>query len=88
MTITIDISNTVGQESAIEANGGPVFEIEVSHKAEACKRTDLHGNMLGFGRVVSGGPVNGYEVGFLFTSVKGEPSEAVTPCRHCFEASA
>ena len=84
MAITIDISNTIGQASAIGANGGPVFEVEVTQPARACKDTDLHGKVLGFGRVVSGGPVDGYEVGFLFESIKGEPAGAADPCPICF----
>ena len=31
--IKVDLSKTVGQESAIEANGSPVFEVKVTHPA-------------------------------------------------------
>jgi hypothetical protein len=84
MTISIDISNTVGQGSAIGANGSPVFEVEVVHPTRACKDVERHGVFLGFGKVVSGGPVNGYEVGFKFESIQGEPSEGIEPCDLCF----
>lgn len=70
--VLVDISNTVGQSSAIEANGGPIFEIEVTHEPRIFTNSitgEFDCEILGFGRVVSGGPVNGYEVGFLTGSV-------------------
>ena len=65
--ITVDISNTVGQSSAIEANGGPVFQIRVTQPAVPgiVGKTDIPG----FGKVVSGGPVDGHEVLYTAESV-------------------
>ena len=61
-TITVDLSKTIGQESAIKANGSPIFDIEVTLPAVK----DELNPIAGFGRVVSAGPVKGYEV--LFTA--------------------
>jgi len=64
-TLVVNIANTVGQESAIEANGGPVFTIEVTDSPLTWEEPTGTQFMLGMGRVVSSGPVNGHEVGFL-----------------------
>lgn len=69
-TITINISNTVGQESAIEANGSPIFQVKVTCPARALPPT-LAGEpqeINGFGRVTSG-PVKGHEVLYKLASV-------------------
>jgi len=56
--VKVDLSKTIGQESAIEANGSSIFEIKVTVPA-----VDYDGNAIaGFGRVVSSGPVSGFEV--------------------------
>lgn len=60
--VKVDLSHTIGQESAIEANGSSIFEIKVT-----VPLLDLGSEIIpGFGRVVSAGPVNGHEV--LFTA--------------------
>ena len=63
-TLTVDLSKTIGQEPAIEANGGPLFRIRVTCPAVPGipGKTDIPG----FGIVVCDGPVKGYEV--LYTS--------------------
>lgn len=69
-TIKVDLTKTVGQESAIEANGSPVFEIRVTHPARPLPPT-LAGEaqeINGFGRVTSG-PVKGYSVLYTLASV-------------------
>ena len=76
-TITVNIADTVGQESAIAANGGPVFSVEVTAPAEVFEEPDGSVAILGFGRVISGGPVRGYEVGFLPSSIVGETPAGV-----------
>lgn len=60
--VKVDLSHTIGQESAIEANGSSIFEIRVTVPVVAVGAEFIPG----FGRVVSDGPVNGYEV--LFTA--------------------
>lgn len=69
--ITVNISNTIGQSSAIEANGGPLFEIEVTVPAVSYPpaKDGSSNNVAGFGRVVSGGPVNGHEICYKAESV-------------------
>jgi len=70
-TITVNISETIGQESAIEANGSPVFTIKVTSPAVALPAT-LAGEpqeINGFGRVVSSGPVKGHTILFALASV-------------------
>ena len=69
--IAVDIAGTVGQESAIKANGSSRFIIEVTSPAvrlpDAYDGTKQEIN--GFGRVVSGGPVKGYEILYTLDSV-------------------
>lgn len=78
--LTIDLSKTVGQSSAIKANSSSIFTIRVTspvvelpptHSGEAQE-------IPGFGIVVSGGPVNGHEV--LYTSASVVPE--ATGLRH------
>ena len=69
--ITVNIADTVGQESAIAANGGPVFTVRVTHPA-----TD---EAPGFGRVVGLGPVAGYEILYKTTSVVEEETVLMHP---------
>ncbi|MFI0434011.1 MAG: hypothetical protein ACH36H_12835 [Candidatus Nanopelagicales bacterium] len=68
--VVVDIADTVGQSSAIEANGGSVFTVKVTWPAE--RGTDGAGeyNLLGFGRVLGTGPVAGHEVGFTVGGVQ------------------
>jgi len=71
-TITVDLSKTIGQESAIKANGGPLFSIRVTCPAQATPNlTDgtPQASMPGFGRVTCAGPVKGYEVLYTLESV-------------------
>lgn len=70
--ITVDLSKTIGQESAIAANGSPVFEIAVTWSLEILPpaHDGTYQESAGFGRVVSGGPVNGYEVLYTGASVQ------------------
>jgi hypothetical protein len=64
--VTIDIADTVGQSSAIEANGSPIFRVQVTWPAQTM--TESNGSvvqLLGFGRVLDElSPVRGHEVGF------------------------
>lgn len=60
--VTVDLSKTIGQESAIQANGSPIFTIKVTEPAFAIGDEVVPG----FGRVVSDGPVRTYEV--LYTA--------------------
>ena len=71
--ITVDLSKTVGQESAISANGGPLFSIRVTCPAVALAPTKAGSlqSIPGFGRVVCAGPVKGYEVLYTLESVVG-----------------
>ncbi len=71
-TITVNIANTVGQESAIKANGGPVFTVKVTCPARALPPTHAGEaqEINGFGRVTSG-PVKGHEVLYKLASVIG-----------------
>ncbi len=62
--LTVDIADTVGQSSAIAANRGSIFTIRVTQPVDA--------SGCGFGRVISGGPVNGHEILFKATSVVSE----------------
>lgn len=62
--VTIDISNTVGQESAIEANGSPIFLVKITAPARII---DEQNDVPGFGRVVDG-PVAGFEVLYTIAS--------------------
>jgi hypothetical protein len=70
--LTVNIANTIGQESAIEANGSPEFSIEVTSPAvplpDAFDGTKQEIN--GFGRVLRG-PVKGYEILYTLDSVVG-----------------
>lgn len=70
-TITVDLSKTIGQESAILANGGPLFSIRVTCPARKMPpAADGSSNDLnGFGRVTCAGPVKGYEVLYTLESV-------------------
>jgi hypothetical protein len=70
-TLTVDLSKTVGQSSAIEANGSPLFSIRVTHPARQLPPTKAGEpqSIPGFGRVVSAGPVKGYEVLYTLDSV-------------------
>ena len=68
--VTVDIADTVGQSSAIEANGGSVFAVEVTWPAERGEDAGGVYDLLGFGRVVSGGPVQGHEIGFTVGGVQ------------------
>lgn len=61
--VRVDLSHTIGQESAIEANGSSIFEIEITVPVRIL---DDGYAVPGFGRVVSDGPVAGYEV--LYTA--------------------
>ena len=70
-TLTVDLSKTIGQDSAIQANGGPLFSIRVTFPAQAmpAAKDGSSNNIPGFGRVVSAGPVKGYEVLYTLESV-------------------
>ena len=70
-TLTVDLSKTIGQDSAIQANGGPLFSIRVTGPAQAlpAAKDGSSNNIPGFGRVVSAGPVKGYEVLYTLESV-------------------
>ena len=70
-TLVVDLAATVGQESAIEANGSSVFVIEVTAPAVALPAAydGTPQEINGFGRVISGGPVKGYEVLYTLDSV-------------------
>jgi hypothetical protein len=70
-TLTVDLSKTIGQDSAIQANGGPLFSIRVTCPAQAlpAAKDGSSNNIPGFGRVVSAGPVKGYEVLYTLESV-------------------
>lgn len=70
-TLIVDLSKTVGQESAIAANGGPVFRIRVTCPAVALPpaKDGSSNDIPGFGRVLSVGPVKGYEVLYTLESV-------------------
>lgn len=72
-TITVDLSKTIGQESAIHANGGPLFLIRVTCPARELSPTKagVAQSIPGFGRVVCSGPVKGYEVLYTLDSVVG-----------------
>ena len=69
--LTVDLSATIGQESAIEANGSPIFQIRVTCPAQAmpAAKDGSSNDIPGFGRVVSAGPVKGYEVLYTVASV-------------------
>lgn len=69
--VTVDLSKTVGQESAIEANGGPIFQIRVTHPVRVLPPANdgTYQEVNGFGKVVSGGPVNGHSVLYTGESV-------------------
>lgn len=70
-TLTVDLSKTVGQESAIKANGGPLFQIRVTCPAVELEPT-LAGEpqeIPGFGIVICDGPVKGHEVLYTLGSV-------------------
>lgn len=77
--ITVDITDTVGQASAIEANGSPVFTIRVTAPASihSYAKDGSANEICGFGRVV-GGPVNGHEILYRVSSVV----EPVAPVQH------
>ena len=62
--VKIDISNTVGQESAIEANGSPIFLVKVT---EPAYWYDEMNDVPGMGRVLEG-PVRGFEVLYTVAS--------------------
>jgi hypothetical protein len=68
--LTVNLSDTVGQASAIAANGGPVFTIKVTSPARELPPTKagVPQDVPGFGRVTSG-PVKGYEVLYTIRSV-------------------
>ena len=68
--IKVDLSKTVGQESAIEANGSPVLEVKVTHPARPLPPTKAGEpqEINGFGRVLSG-PVKGHSVLYTLASV-------------------
>jgi len=70
-TLIVDLSKTIGQDSAIQANGGPLFSIRVTCPAQAlpAAKDGSSNNIPGFGRVVSAGPVKGYEVLYTLESV-------------------
>lgn len=72
--ITVNISDTVGQSSAIEANGSPIFTIRVTSPAyvHSYANDGTPNEVCGFGVVVSGGPVNGYEILYKVSSVVPE----------------
>ena len=69
--LTVDLSKTAGQSSAIEANGGPLFRIRVTCPAVAlpAAKDGSSNDIPGFGRVVCEGPVKGYEVLYTLESV-------------------
>ena len=71
--IAVDLSETIGQSSAIAANGSPIFVIEVTWPLEILPPANdgTYQESAGFGRVISGGPVNGYEVLYTGASVVG-----------------
>lgn len=71
-TITVDLSKTIGQESAIAANGGPLFRIRVTCPAQPLPTTKAGEaqSIPGFGRVVCEGPVKGHEVLYTLESVQ------------------
>ncbi len=71
--VTVDIADTVGQSSAIEANGSPIFRVEVTWPAqtlvEAAPSNEVV-QLIGFGRVLDElSPVRGYEVAFTANGV-------------------
>jgi hypothetical protein len=70
-SITVNISATIGQDSAIRANGSPVFTIRVTSPARALPPMNdgTPQDVPGFGRVISGGPVNGHEILYTLSSV-------------------
>lgn len=70
-TLTVDLSKTIGQESAITANGGPIFSIRVTCPVQVLPPTKAGEpqSIPGFGKVVSAGPVKGYEVLYTLESV-------------------
>lgn len=66
--IVVDIAGTVGQESAIAANGSPVFEIRVTCPAQTFGDVAVGG----FGIVLGDGPVAGYEILYMGAGVIGQ----------------
>ena len=70
-TLTVDLSKTIGQDSAIEANGGPLFRIRVTCPAQALPvaKDGSSNDIPSFGQVVCESPVRGYEVLYTLESV-------------------
>lgn len=71
--VTVDIADTVGQGSAIEANGSSVFRVEVTWPASTLVEPAPSNEvvqLIGFGRVLDElSPVRGYEVAFTVSGV-------------------
>ena len=68
--ITVDLSRTVGQDSAIEANGSPFFTIRVTTPVVVLPPTTAGEpqSVPGFGKPVAG-PVARYDVVYTLDSV-------------------
>lgn len=69
--IVVNLTHTKGQASAIAANGGPTFTIKVTSPVTilAPTKDGAQQSVPGFGRVISAGPVKGYEVLYTLDSV-------------------
>lgn len=67
--ITVDIADTNFSDSAIAANGSSIFKIIVVDPARQYVSDVETIDMPGTGKVVSPGPVNGHEIGFLPSSI-------------------
>lgn len=78
-TITVDLSKTVGQSSAIEANGGPLFEIRVTCPVTVlpAAKDGSYQESPGFGKVTSDGRVKGHTVLFTAESIVHDAPGAV-----------
>lgn len=65
--VTVDIADTVGQSSAIDANGSSVFRVQVTWPAQTyyLPSGEVDCETVGFGKVLDElSPVRGYEVAF------------------------
>ena len=69
--IVVNLTHTKGQASAIAANGGPIFTIKVTSPVTilAPTKDGAQQSVPGFGRVISTGPVKGYDVLYTLESV-------------------
>ena len=71
-TVTVDIASTVGQASAIAANGSSTFKVEVTTEPVVYMNEvtgEIDCELIGFGTVLEG-PVKGYDVGFHTAGVQ------------------